>query len=65
MWLLHMEQSYGVAIMHARNGREYRLPELPHFSLDGYCAEKNTVYEFSDVIFMTAPVNRFVTSLPQ
>jgi G:T-mismatch repair DNA endonuclease (very short patch repair protein) len=32
--------------MHARNGREYRLPELPQFSVDGYCAETRTVYEF-------------------
>jgi len=46
MWLLHMEQTDGVAIKHARNGREYRLSELPHFSVDGYCTETNTVYEF-------------------
>jgi hypothetical protein len=43
MWLLNMEQTDGVVIKHARNGREYRLPELPHFSVDGYCAETNTV----------------------
>ena len=30
MWLLHMEQNDGVVIKHSRNGREYRLPELPH-----------------------------------
>jgi len=35
-----------VAIKHARNGSEYSLPELPHFSVDGYCAETNTIYEF-------------------
>ena len=46
MWLLHMEQTDGVAIKHARNEREYRLCELPHFSVDCYCAETNTVYEF-------------------
>ena len=45
MWLLHMEQTDGVVIKHARNGRQYRLPELPHFSVDGYCAESNTVCE--------------------
>jgi hypothetical protein len=45
MWLLHMEQTYGLTIKHARNGREYRLPELPHFSVDGYCVETNTIYE--------------------
>jgi hypothetical protein len=46
MWLLHMEETDGCKIMHARNGREYRLPELPNFSVDGYCAETRTVYEF-------------------
>jgi G:T-mismatch repair DNA endonuclease (very short patch repair protein) len=46
MWLLHIEQVDGCHIMHAINGREYRLPELPHFSVDGYCAESRTVYEF-------------------
>jgi hypothetical protein len=46
MWLLHMEQTDGVEIKHARNGREYRLPELPRFSVDGYCPETNTAYEF-------------------
>ena len=45
MWLLHMEQTDGVAIKHVRNGREYRLSELPQFSVDGYCEEANTVYE--------------------
>ena len=29
MWILHMEQTDGCTIMHARNGREFRLPELP------------------------------------
>jgi len=34
MWLLHMEQTDGCQIRHARNGREYRPPELPHYSVD-------------------------------
>ena len=46
MWILHMEQTDGCTIMHARNGREFRLPELPRYSVDGYCAETRTVYEF-------------------
>ena len=46
MWLLHMEQVNGCRIMHARNGREYRLPELSFFSVDCYCPETRTVYEF-------------------
>ena len=46
MWILYMEEMDDCKIMHARNGREYRLPELLRFSVDGYCAENNTVYEF-------------------
>ena len=33
MWLLHMEEMDGCKIMHARNGRKYRLPELPRYSV--------------------------------
>jgi len=35
MWLLHMQQIDGVKIVHGRNSREFRVPELPHFSVDG------------------------------
>ena len=33
-------------LQHARNGREYRPPEFPHYSVDGYCAETRPIYEF-------------------
>jgi len=46
MWLLHIEETEGLKIMHCRNGREYKPPELPRPSVDGYCLETNTVYEF-------------------
>jgi len=46
MWLLRMEDSDGVKIMHCRNGREYSLPELPSFSVDGYCPVTRRVCEF-------------------
>jgi len=46
MLLFHMELINGLEIKHPRNGREYRLPELPHFNVDGYCAETNTFYEY-------------------
>ena len=46
MWILHMEQTGGCAIMNPRNGRKFGLPELPRYSVDGYCAETKTVYEF-------------------
>ena len=45
MWLLHMEQTDGCQIMHARNGREYRPPELPHYSVDVYCPDTKIIYE--------------------
>jgi len=44
--LLHMERTDGVQIMHCRNVRNYRLPELPRFSVDVYCPETNTLYDF-------------------
>jgi hypothetical protein len=46
MWLLHMEQEDSCTIRHAGNGGEFRLPELPRYSVDGYCAATRTVYEF-------------------
>jgi hypothetical protein len=47
MWLVYREQTEGCRILHGRNGREFRTPELPNFSVDGYCAETKTVYEFN------------------
>jgi G:T-mismatch repair DNA endonuclease (very short patch repair protein) len=46
MWLVYMEQKDECHIRHGRNGREYRLPELPNLIIDGFCAETKTVYEF-------------------
>ena len=40
-----VQRTDGCTIRHARNGREYR-PDLPNLSLDGFCAETRTVYEF-------------------
>ena len=36
----------GCKILHALNGREFRQPELLNQSVDVYCAETKTVYEF-------------------
>jgi len=41
-----MEQTDEKNIMHCRNGREYKPPEVPRISVDGYCPETNTIYEF-------------------
>jgi len=46
MWILNTEQTDLCTIMYARNGREFRLHELPRYSVDGYCAETRKVYEF-------------------
>jgi len=46
MSLLHIEKTAGVKLMHCRNGRDYRLPEEPSISGDGYCHETRTAYEF-------------------
>ena len=43
MWLLHMEQEDDCQIQHARNGREFRPPELSYYSVDGYCADSNRI----------------------
>ena len=38
MWLLYREQTDGCTRLHARNGREYRPPEFPNRSVEGFCA---------------------------
>jgi len=63
MWLVYTEQTGGCRIMHARNGREYRLPELSNFIADGYCAETRTVYEFFSCFCHGARGNRFEMSV--
>jgi len=46
-----MEEEDNCKKLHARNGREVRLPELPRFSVDGYCTETRTVYELMGCFF--------------
>jgi hypothetical protein len=46
MLLVYREQTDGWHICHGRNGLEFRLPELSNFSVDDFCAETKTVYEF-------------------
>jgi len=58
MWLLHMEQTDGCRIMHARNGREYSLPELPKFFVDGIFRRLKWFTNFSVVFIMGIPVSR-------
>jgi len=65
MWLVHMEKTDGVKITHCRNGREYRFPEMPRFSVDGYCPETHTIYEFFGCYYHghTCQPLRYVTTL--
>ena len=51
MWLVYREKTGGRKILHGRNGREYRLPELPNLSVDGFCPETRTVYEILGCYF--------------
>jgi len=46
MWLMHMEETDRLNIMHGRKFREYSLLELARFSVDGYCPETRIVYEY-------------------
>ena len=46
MWLVYTEKKDGRKIQHGRDGREYRLPELPRFNVDVFCPETKTVYKF-------------------
>jgi len=62
MWLLHIEPTDGVKIMYARNTREYKLPELPRFSVDRYCHEINKIFEFFGLFFTGTRARSLVTS---
>jgi hypothetical protein len=42
-WLNFISKFYNINIQHAENGGEYRLNKL---KMDGFCKEKNTIYEF-------------------
>jgi len=46
MWLLRIDLGDGVKIMRGRNGREYKVPELPHFSVYFYCTETRAIMNF-------------------
>jgi hypothetical protein len=45
--------------MHTRNGREFRLPELPQYSVDGYCAETRTLFDFYGFYYHGCPCKNF------
>jgi hypothetical protein len=53
MLLVYREQTDGCTIMHARNGREYRPPQLPRQSVEGFCVKKRELSTSSLVAYMT------------
>jgi hypothetical protein len=44
MWLVYREKADGCTILHGSNGSEYRLPDLSHLSVDGFCPETKIVW---------------------
>jgi hypothetical protein len=60
MLLVYMEQTDGCHSRHGRNGHEYRLPELHNLSVDGFCAETKTMYEFNGCYWQS-----FVSPIPR
>jgi hypothetical protein len=44
-WLEHIIKTTNIKIQHALNGGEYCIPDTK-YSVDGYCEETNTIYEF-------------------
>jgi len=47
------------------HGRGYKVPELLHINVYGFCPEIRTIYEFMDVIFTLTRIKRSVTSSPR
>jgi len=45
-WLLRVEQTNEVKIMHGPNGRDYKVLDLFRFNVDGYCPQTRKIYEF-------------------
>lgn len=57
IWLDNIALQTGNVIQHAGNGGEYRVPGT-NYSVDGFCASTNTVYEFEGDAFHGNP-NRY------
>ncbi|MGZ8924637.1 MAG: hypothetical protein ACXW2E_02015 [Nitrososphaeraceae archaeon] len=56
-WLDYIQETKNIIIQHAGNGGEYLIPGTK-YSVDGYCSETNTVYEFDGDAFHGNP-NRY------
>jgi hypothetical protein len=50
-WLMLEEWKEGKRILHGRNGKECRLPEVPDIRVYGVCEETRNVYEFNGCNF--------------
>jgi hypothetical protein len=63
MWLVYREQTDECHTRNGRNGREYRLPELPKVSVDVFCAETKTCMNLTVYTDMATRVSHTATSL--
>jgi hypothetical protein len=61
MWLIYKQQTDNCKILHGRNGREDRLPELPRLSVDGYCPETKKCMNSMAVTIMDTHACHIVT----
>jgi G:T-mismatch repair DNA endonuclease (very short patch repair protein) len=64
MCLAYRQQTDACSIRHGGNGRESRLPELPHLKLDSYCEETQTVYEFNGCYWHGCPCSQILRDVP-
>jgi hypothetical protein len=53
------------SIRHGRNGREYRLPELPHLKLNGYLKRHGRSTNLACAIGTGVPVVKHYATCPQ
>jgi hypothetical protein len=54
-WLETIMESKNINIQHALNGGEYKIPET-RYTVDGYCEDINTIYEFHGDLWHGNPV---------
>jgi tRNA(Glu) U13 pseudouridine synthase TruD len=52
-WLKYLAHKHNLNIIHCLNGNEFKIDK---YSVDGYCKETNTVYEFQGCYFHGCPL---------
>jgi hypothetical protein len=64
MWLAYREQTDECSIRHGWNGREYKLPALPHMKVNEYSDTTRTVYEFNGFYWHGCPLCQLLRDVP-